>query len=242
MPGFAADQHYVGVAYAGNGQVAYREEHWTYEANGVQSRLVLYRCASGQPFARQLVKNVPDAFAPDFDFVDARDGYREGVRSRDGAREVYVQKSAQLPLRTAPLPFQEGAVIDAGFDAYVAAHWAELTGKHALKVPFLVPGRFAYLELKLSGASQSVEDGEPAMNLRMSMGTWFGFAAPSIDLTYLTAGPRLRRFQGIGNIHDSAGKSQSVGIEFPASMQLAPPLSEDIEAAAAMPLMGSCTA
>jgi hypothetical protein len=242
-PGFAADQHYVGVAYAlSNGQIAYREEHWIYEINGVPNRLVLYRCASGEPFARKLVKNVPDAFAPDFDFIDGRDGYREGVRTRDGAREVYVQKSARLPLRSAPLPLQEGAVIDAGFDAYVSGHWPELVGKHVLKFAFLVPSRFGYFDLKLNGVSKSVVDGEPATNLRLGMGAWFGFAAPSIDLTYLTAGLRLRRFQGIGNIHDSAGKNQIVSIEFPASLQLAPPKQEDIHAAAAMPLVGTCTA
>jgi len=241
-PGFAANQHYVGEAYASGGQIAYREEHWIYEVNGVPNRLVLYRCTSGQPFARKLVKYVPDALAPDFDFVDGRDGYREGVRSRDGAREVYVQKSAQSPLRTAPLPFQEGAVIDAGFDAYVGRHWLELLGKHDLKVPFLVPARFAYLDVRLSGVSKSVVDGEPAMNLRMSIDAWFGFAMPSIDLTYLTAGPRLRRFQGIGNIRDSAGRNQSVRIEFPASLQLAPSVRDDVDAAAATPLVGRCTA
>ena len=236
-----AGQHYAGVAYSPrSGQIAYREEHWLYELNGVSARLVLYRCASGQAFARKLVMNTPDAIAPDFDFVDARDGYREGVRGTGNTRTVYVQKSGASAMRSAPLPARQGAVIDAGFDAYVGSHWSDLAAGRALLIAFLVPSRLGYVQLKLDSAFTSVVDGAPATNLRLSLAAWYGFIAPSIELTYGTDDRRLLRFQGISNIHDSAGNSQNVRIEFPAALRFAPPAQQEIDAATAAPLVGKC--
>ncbi|GAC1452387.1 MAG: hypothetical protein PVSMB6_04390 [Steroidobacteraceae bacterium] len=239
-PCLAANQHYAGAAYDGKGQVVYREDHWLYQAQDGPVRLVLYRCPSGEPFARKLVKAVPDTLAPDFDLIDARDGYREGVSTRDGRREVYVQMKGGAPVQSAPLPGQADAVIDAGFDAYVRARWAVLAGGQRLRVAFLVPSRLGYVNLTLGGASQSSVDGQPATRLRMSVDAWFGFIAPSIDLTYRTAERRLRRFEGPSNIHDDAGAEQRVRIEFPAALQFAPPGQPEIDAAAASPLVRRC--
>ena len=65
------------IAYARKGDtVLYRESHWRYRQEGVARRLVLYRCPDGRAFARKTVVERPAAQAPDFDFEDARDGYR----------------------------------------------------------------------------------------------------------------------------------------------------------------------
>src|SRR5687768_6044621 len=60
------------------GEVVYRETHWRL-TGGALSRVVLYRCPDGTPFARKRLWGDPDAIAPRFEFVDGRDGYREGV-------------------------------------------------------------------------------------------------------------------------------------------------------------------
>jgi hypothetical protein len=239
-PGFAANQHYVGVAYGGKGQVVYREEHWLYEIKEVPTRLVLYRCPSGEPFARKLVSEVPDEQAPDFELIDSRDGYREGVHTRAGHREVYVQARAGAPLRSAPLPPRQDAVVDAGFDAYVRGHWAALAAGRHLRVPFLVPSRLGYLDLSLNGTTQSSVNGQPATHLRMSLDAWYGFAAPSIELTYRTEDRRLRRFEGLSNIHDDSGGGQRVRIEFPPGAEFPAPGQPEIDAAATSPLVGRC--
>jgi hypothetical protein len=248
-PSPAAGQHYEGAAYANDSErLLYREEHWVYDDHGTTTRLVLYRCPSGTPFARKIVRKIPGTFAPDFDFFDSRNGYREGVRSRDGAREIYVQRNAQASVKTAPLPARAGGVIDAGFDTYVRSHWSELADKQDLHVPFLVPSRFDYLDVKLGGAADSIEAGEAVRHLHMQLDTWFGAIAPSIDLTYAQyaqdaqTGHRLLRFQGIGSIRDANGKPQTVRIEFPASRQFGAPVQQDIDAAAVVELSGACSA
>jgi hypothetical protein len=237
----AADSHYEGAAYAqGTQRLLYREEHWVYEDNGVRTRLVLYRCPAGAPFARKLVKSIPATFAPDFDFVDNRNGAREGVRSRDGQREIFVQKNTQAAMKTAPLPLLAGGVIDADFDAYVRSHWNDLGEKRDLRVPFLVPSRFAYLDLRLGGATDGMEQGDAVRHLNMRLDAWFGGIAPSIELTYAASGRRLLRFEGIGNIRDDAGKVQKVRIEFPAATRFDTPARAEIDAAAALALTERC--
>lgn len=239
----AADAHYLGTAYAKDGgAVVYREEHWLYSEGGAQRRLVLYRCPSGQPFARKLMQAAGPASAPDFDYIDGRDGYREGVREEQGQREVYVQKNRQSPLKSEPLPAKADGVIDAGFDAYVREHWDGIAGKRGTQVPFLVPSRFTYMNLRIDGASDSQADGEAVRHMRMSLDAWYGFVAPSIDLTYTALDHRLRRFEGVSNVHDAQGRSQAVRIEFPPSDQKQPATQQDIDAAAAQPLATHCPA
>ena len=60
----------------------------------------------------------PSAAAPDFAFEDARDGYREGVRSRAGRRFVYT-RPPDGEERSRAIEVPPGAAIDAGFDARV---------------------------------------------------------------------------------------------------------------------------
>lgn len=241
--GHAADAHYLGTAYAKEGgAVVYREEHWIYNDGGTEKRLVLYRCPSGQPFARKLIQAAGPASAPDFDYLDGRDGYREGVRGANGQRDVYVQKNSQSPVKSEPLPAKAGAVIDAGFDAYVREHWDGLADKRGMQVPFLVPSRFGYMNLRIDGASDIQRDGETVRHLRMSLDAWYGFVAPSIELTYSASDHRLRRFEGISNVHDAQGKSQTVRIEFPPTAQEKPATRQEIDAAAAEPLATRCPA
>ncbi len=48
----------TGNAYApASGKLMYTESHWLYDDSGNPSRLVLYRCPDGKPFARKLVRD-----------------------------------------------------------------------------------------------------------------------------------------------------------------------------------------
>jgi hypothetical protein len=228
--------HYLGFAYAAHGdQKLYQEEHFVFDQNHERTRLVLYRCPSGQPFARKWVHDVSSASAPDFDLIDARDGYREGVSGTPGARKVFTQEDRHAPLRSASLDERSNGVIDAGFDAYVREHWDTLSQQGHLA--FLVPSRLGYLDLRLTNGSSDAT----TRQIRLSVDAWYGFVAPSIDLTYDTADQRLVRFEGVSNIHDASGHSQTVRIEFPSSAEQPAPTAQDIQRAASLPLTDRCT-
>jgi hypothetical protein len=236
-----AAERYEGTAYVrGTNRVAYRETDWLFQRDGIEQRLVLYRCPGGAPFARKWVRDVPNAIAPDFDFLDARTGYREGVRTDHGARQIFLQENAHAPLETRPLPAQPDGVLDAGFDAYVRQHWQELTTGNVDRIEFLIPSRFEYIGLKLSGSREASYEGAPARQLRMGLSAWYGFAVPAIELTYDPNGRRLEEFEGLGTIRNAAGHNQNVRIEFPAKADLSDVPDAEVDRAAATALVSSC--
>lgn len=231
---YAANEHYLGYAYdAQDGSLRYQEEHWVMREAGRQQRLVLYRCPDGRAFARKWVRGAVDDPAPDFTLYDERDGYREGVATRDGQRYVYVQASAGATMQSRQLPATAGAVIDAGFDPWLRSNWDAPPSPMA----FLVPSRQAYLDLSVN-ARDLPRDGERSFRLRLD--AWYGFAAPPLQVFYDSDGRRLRRFEGLSNLRDANGGTQTVRIEFPPEAMQPPPSAQAVNAASETPLVRRC--
>jgi len=77
---------------ANGGQLLYREQHLLRsEGQRPLERLVLYRCPGGAVFARKRVDYAASAQAPAFELVDARSGYREGLRRKGGQVALFFR-------------------------------------------------------------------------------------------------------------------------------------------------------
>ncbi|MDN5780732.1 MAG: hypothetical protein L0H23_01695 [Luteimonas sp.] len=237
----SAGERYEGVAYArGTTSVLYRETHWQYDHDGIGRHLVLYRCPDGKAFARKLLRLSPSSTAPDFDFVDGRDGHREGVRTQGGKREAYVQESTGAPVKTEAIDVPADGVIDAGFDAAVRQRWQSLAAGKAATIPFLLPSRHGFLPLQLAQSKQGRAANEPVLELRMSLARWYGFALPAIELVYGLDDRRLMEFHGIGSIRGRDGDYLDVRIVFPAGRVVDQAGESGIAAARSAPLDGQC--
>jgi hypothetical protein len=223
--------HYEGVAYAASGSVLYTESHWVGEDG---QRTVLYRCPGGQPFARKQVAD--GSAAPDFELVDARAQYREGVRGQGGARQMFSATGAGSEV-TYPVPQQSAQVIDAGFDSYVRQHWDALLQDQRTQIAFLVPTRRSNLALRI----QPMPGKDRTHQFKLALDAWYGAIAPSITVTYDDASRRLVRFEGVGNIRDAKGSYPKVRIEFPAKA-VGSATSAQIQEAASAPLVNHCAA
>lgn len=238
-----AGQYYQGYAYAAdNGRPLYREAHWLYIDGGVEYRLVVYSCADGAPFVRKRVDTAPGAATPDVDLLDGRGGYREGVRTRDGGREVFAQADARSPEHSArlPLPVPPNAVIDAGFDAFVREHWDTLSASGISPVLFLVPSEMRYLDFSARVLRDSRSEGADVRWFRLSLSSWYGFALPHVDVAYDVPTHELREYRGLSNIRDGEGRNVRVDIRFPPSERRTDVAAAEVERAAAMPLTGRC--
>jgi hypothetical protein len=238
-----ASQYYQGYAYAADdGRLLYREAHWLYTDGGTEHRLVVYSCPDGDPFVRKRIDTAPGAATPDVDLFDARGGYREGVRTRDGRREVFAQADARSPERSAPLPMatSPNAVIDAGFDAFVRAHWDTLSASGVSPLQFLVPSELRYLDFSARVLRDSRSDGAELRWFRLSLASWYGFALPHIDLAYDAQTHELREYRGLSNIRDGDGRNVRVNIRFPPSERRTDVAAAQVERAAAVPLTGRC--
>lgn len=232
--------HYTGEATARNGSVLYRESHWLYQDNHVDTRLALYTCPDGRAFARKKVWDRPNAQAPDFQFDDGRDGFSEGVRSKDGKRHVFVRALANAPEQSAAFNTASDTVIDAGFDAFVRTHWDALADHSALPISFVVPSRLAALGFSVRRVDDERIDGRAARRFRLVLARWYGSFLPHIDVVYDTMTRNLLRYEGIGNIRGADTRNLDVRIDFPANARSDGASEADIAAAAATPLNGIC--
>ena len=232
----AAAEIYAGDAYdLKTGELLFREAHYRYATESIAQQLVLYRCPDGRPFARKLSRDDGDAQAPDFDMVDARLNYQEGVRRLADRREVYVKRTAELPEQAEQLAVPPDGVIDVGFDEFARRHWDDLAAGKTLSLPFLVPSRRVFYSFK---AKTDDSISATTMTVRLSIGAWYAFLVPHIDVIYDRASRRLVRYEGLSNIRNAQGKSYNVRIEFPGAPASA--TTEQIAAASSAPLTASC--
>lgn len=232
-----AAERYHGDAFdLSSGALLYREVHYVFDEGGQSQRLVMYECADGRPFARKQVRMQADAQAPDFDMLDARWNYREGVRRRGNAREAYVQRSADLPEKARELVLPADAVIDAGFDEFVRRHWLELAAGKSLDFPFLVPSRRTFFEFKVV----ALADDPHVLRIRLSLGAWYGFLLPHIDVVYDRDTRRLQKYEGMSNVRDENLKNYIVRTQFTYDAAT-PALPGEIEAALKTPLATDCS-
>lgn len=206
-------EHQEGRVYPlEGGGLLYSEHHWRLPIDGIATRIVLYRCPDGAPFARKQVQDVAAAISPDFELLDARDGFREGVRSQAGQREVFWQPHADARPSTRVLDIGADTVIDAGFDAYVRQHWDELIAGNRRQARFLLPSALRQYPVRLRRQDEGAGAGE--IGFRMRLDAWYGFAAPQTLVIYRASDRRMMRFEGTGSIRDARGKHRAVRIEF----------------------------
>lgn len=232
-----AEERYRGDTFdLADGQLLYREVHFLFEKDGAAQRVVLYECPDGRAFARKQVHSSSDPQIPDFEMIDARWNYREGVRTREQAREAYVVSGGDVPEKTQILDIPADAVIDAGFDEFVRRHWDDLAAGKRIKLSFLVPSRRAFYGFKVS----SVESDPQTMRVRLSLGSWYAFLLPHIDVVYDRATHHLQEYEGLSNVRDANLKNYNVRTRFDYTLSNEP-LAASIEQALAKPLSPDCS-
>jgi hypothetical protein len=235
-----AGTFYKGYAYTDDHRLLYSESHWLYIDKGVNHRLVIYACPDGQPFGRKWVDTAPGASAPDVDMLDARWGYREGVRTRAGQREVYSQANGNAPEKHAPIGSPPNAVIDAGFDAFVREHWNDLSAAGVAPLPFLVPSELRYVDFSASKLRDEQSGGHDIRWFRLKLDGWYAFALPHIDVAYDAQNHDLFAYRGLSNIRGNGNHNLEVVIEFPTAEHRADIDMPEVERAAALALTGRC--
>lgn len=227
-----------GEAYDADGRLLFRQTHYWYDDDAGEPRgFTLYTCPDGHAFARRTSDYGTHPATPDFALEIAPTGYREGVRSDGTRRIVYVQRRADRPEQDAPLPAAEHAVIDDGFNAYVAAHWDALLAGEYVPIRYLVPSRHRFYRFRIV----KVADADPdELRLRMQFDFWFGRFLPHVYVTFDRTSRTLVRYQGISNIRDAEGDNVHVRIESRLADRRNDVPRAQLDAALAAPLDGHC--
>jgi hypothetical protein len=207
---------YAGEAVDARGVPLYLEEHFLEPAaDGGETRLVLYSCPGGAPFARKRLRRDGTSFVPSFELEDRRAGYREGIAADGAGVRVFAgadDSDDRSPVRLLPRP---DWVADAGFDAFIRARRAELEQERTVRFEFLLPSEGRTRTLTVRKVGEGLVLGRAASLYRLELGAWYAFLAPHIDGWYDQDSGVLLRYQGISNIRAGDGSSLQVRIDFP---------------------------
>ena len=245
LPAQAA-REFVKTGYARTketGRLLYIESHYVREAGtAAENRIVLYRCGFGGPtFARKELSYQSQRHTPDFNMIDARSGYAEGVRRTAQGLRAYSQLNATSPRREATLALRPNLVIDAGFDDFVRLNWRELEGGKTVSFPFLVPSQLDTYNFKIRKHREVTIEGSAASVIRLNLSGVLAWFTPYIEVSYRQADQVLMRYEGLTNIRNAEGQLLEAVIDFPSNeRRLLPQL--DLRGPRIEPLASRCPA
>jgi hypothetical protein len=213
----AADATFTGYARSlDTGALLYLETHTVADpGTPAETRVVLYRCAEGEPFARKQLAYASARIAPDFHFEDARSGYAEGLRREAAGLTVFERSGADARIRRETLAVTQDLVADAGFDEFVRARWDALERGVATDVPFLVPSRLDSVPFRVRKVAEARIEGDTVSVFRLSLAGPLGWFVPDVEVSYRKGDRRLLRYRGLTNIRDEAGRLIEAQIDFP---------------------------
>ncbi len=240
----AADLYsgYEGSAYElANGKMIYIESHYLHFVNTVLSdRVVLYRCPNGKAFGRKIMRTKGKPLMPEFELIDARLGYREGLATRPAGLTVFYQTSAKKAEKSDTLDANRALVADAGFDEFVRTHWTKLVGGDSVALDFVVPSQLDYLGFKVKWVKKAAINGEAVQVFKLAPSGILGWVTSGLDVTYADSDRSLRQFAGLSNIRDLSGENYEAKIEFAKSKRVAYTGAAELNAAMASTLVTSC--
>jgi hypothetical protein len=198
------------------GTSLYVEEHQEIVADGRRTRLTsLYRDAGGAIIAERTVDYAADRFVPSFRFEDKRSGYVEGAESVSGRVRLYTRASTGDEMREKLLAIPSPAVVDAGFNEFIQAHWGEIVSGQTMKMNFGVPSRLDYFRFRIIKVDESTTSGQSSVVVRCELDNMFlRWLADPITLTYDRETRRMISYEGISNVSDEQGNNHAVRIVF----------------------------
>jgi hypothetical protein len=199
-------------------RLLYEEQHLLRQVDGQpRQRLVLYRCPSGETFARKTLRYGAQPQQPEFALVDVRFGYHEGFELGSS----FVQRHADAVLRREPVSANGTLVVDAGLDEFVRAHWDALQRGEQLRFARLQPDRLAVHGFALRKLREETLYDEPVSVLRLGHTGVLGWFNDPIELGYRNRDQRLVRLQGQTGVRLDPLHYLEARLEFPPSREAA---------------------
>ncbi len=195
-------------------ELLYVERHIeTWKRGQLAERSVTYVDAEGRLIAEKEVRYGADPAAPSFEMTDFRIGLSESAEV--GPDEVALasgDSDGGASPRRVRRP--KGAVIDAGFDAFMRERFAEIAAGEPLEFEFAVPAARRFFKFELLPQGRVEYQGREALLVKMRPASLLlRLALDPIDLVYGLDG-RLLEFRGLANVCDEDGDRYKARIVF----------------------------
>ena len=215
-----------------NGKFLYREQHTI----NSDYHHVTYADATGKVFAEKSLHYSDGFSTPEFELIDFRFQRRYGSTFMKNQWQLWVEESNRT--RTTKLiSAQKNLVIDAGFNAWILEHFAELQKQQTLNFEFAItnpPDSFSMriVHETCSPAQLAVLPADSLCFVVEPTSALLRLLVPPINLAYRIHDPALLQYEGPSNLVSDRDSSQLVRIRYyyqPASTQQAfhPPITQE---------------
>lgn len=214
----------IGTAWSSDrSQVLYREVHFAEDPALDLTTRVEYRRDNDEVFAEKDIDYSVSRTAPAIFQVDHRNNARIVTRHPNPEPgpvvELEVRPYDSDDVQTDTFAYEDGMIIDAGFDPFVRQHWDRLTEGRRVTTEFLVPARMDTVNISIS--KTDIDDCNfPAQDMHcfvikpaglLRVVSWF---VDPIYIAYDNKTRRLLMFDGVSNLRDDNGEPRNALIHF----------------------------
>ena len=199
-----------------SGELLYTEFHVRQiNPDGSVDIETVYRNPAGTPFATRSVRLSTEGFLPTYHFRDARTGYEEGVRLREGSPVMFRKRPDRDGIEEKAIPDNGIIVADAGFDRLVELNWDRLMSGETVEANMVVPSRLRTFRFKVVKVGESEIDGDPVATFRMVFSSpLLRLLAPKLLVSYHRDDHSIVAFDGKSSLEDPDGGNYSVNIRY----------------------------
>lgn len=203
----------VGKAYdVKTGALLYRETH-TLGKDGM--RKVEYSEPDGEVFGHKDIDFTTSKIAPSFTQENDRNGEKIKVDANSKNITIHYQANREAKDKVAKLTYEQGMIIDAGFDAFIKEYWNSLINDTKMDVKFIVPSRQTAVDFVVARSLCKPGTAQGAQCFSMTPQAWWvKLLVDPIVVAYDPTNKRLLRFTGRGNVCNKNGDYPSVDIQY----------------------------
>ena len=202
----------VGKAYdLKTGALLYRETHTL--NNEIQN--VEYSEPDGQVFGHKKIDYSQSKTAPSYTQVNERNGEVVKVVSNPQTITISYKKNRESQPEVATLQFEQGVLVDAGFNNFIKEYWQALNNGTKMDVKFVVPSRQTEIGFVIARSQCKPGTQKGAKCFSMTPRAWWvKLLVDPIVVAYDPSDKRLLRYTGRGNVANRNGDYPDVDIQY----------------------------
>lgn len=207
----------IGYAYDRDSrELLYVENHHEiYVDDKLFHAWVIYKDTDEQTFATKTVDFSGNRFMPEFSLVNNRTGHQEQTRYLQKGYEVGFAQAHTDTLETALLDNAVDGISDAGFDNFIIDHWQEIINGRRFQRYFLVPSMKRFIKFRIYQEAIQEQGDRSFRIIRIEPSNFLVRAIAGTNrLYYDSHRPVLRKFKGVSNLRNQAGKNYRVIIDY----------------------------
>lgn len=198
----ASTSSFYGYAYElDSGRYLYTEVHRQRRVGERWlSGSIRYYAPDGRELGAKTLDFAADPFVPVYDYELPALGYRESITAV--GERITMSRTSGGKTRTASVRNAPPVTADAGFDAFLRAHFQQLLDGRTVTFTFVAAGSLDTFKFRARRIEDATFEGRPAVQVKVEADSLLRLVAPELYLVYDPDRRRLLEYRGPSNVLD----------------------------------------